>query len=169
MPEPLVPHISARAEMELPPEALDGVLWRRVLAYCVDLIVISLLCIAALMVFVPVTILSFGLLATPLSLAFGLIPITYHTLMIGRYGATLGQRLFDLEVVDLFMGRPSYVQALVQSAIFYLSVAITSFLVLGFVFFNRHRRTLHDWLSGTIVMRRGAYGRPAPAEAFGPR
>jgi len=146
-------------KIEIVPAQLHGVLWRRIAAYCVDLVVIFLIGVAAALLFIPAAILSFGLLASPLSIVFGLIPIGYHTLLIGGpYGATLGQLMFDLRVIDVAEGgRPSYIQAFVQSALFYFTVALTSFLVLFFVFFNPQRRTLHDWLSGTLVVRRSVW------------
>jgi uncharacterized RDD family membrane protein YckC len=138
------------------PALLRGVPSRRVFSYCFDLLIILLLEGIAVLVFVPAAILSFGLLATPLSVVFGLIPITYHTVFIGGPGAaTPGQRLFDLRVIDILDGAgPSYVQAFLQCAVFYVSVALTSFLILLFMFFNPARRTVHDWVSGTLVVRR---------------
>jgi uncharacterized RDD family membrane protein YckC len=135
---------------------LRGVIWRRIAAYGVDFIILAGVGLAAIMLFVPATILSFGLLATPLTLLFGLIPVAYHTLLVGGAGsATLGQRLFDLRVMDIGGGRPDYAQAAVQCVLFYVTLMFTGFLLVA-VFFNPWRRTIHDWLSGTIVVRRNA-------------
>jgi uncharacterized RDD family membrane protein YckC len=135
---------------------LHGVIWRRVAAYCVDLAIIGGVSVLALLVFVPAAILSFGLLASPLTLLFALIPLAYHTLLVGGSGsATLGQRLFDLRVIDIGGGKPDYAQAAVQCILFYVTLMATGFLLLA-VFFNPLRRTIHDWLSGTVVVRRSA-------------
>jgi uncharacterized RDD family membrane protein YckC len=45
-------------------------------------------------------------------------------------------------------------QALIQTVLFYITVGATCSLVLLLVLFNRHKRTLHDMLSGTVVVRR---------------
>jgi uncharacterized RDD family membrane protein YckC len=139
---------------------LQGVVWRRIAAYCVDLAIIGGLSVVAIMVFVPATILSFGLLATPLTLLFGLIPLAYHTVLVGgSRSATLGQRLFDLRVMDMSGSKPDYAQAAVQCILFYVTLMATG-LLLVVIFFNPLRRTIHDWLSGTIVVRRGAGSGP---------
>jgi uncharacterized RDD family membrane protein YckC len=135
---------------------LRGIVWRRVAAYCIDLVIIGAISVLAIMVFVPAAIVSFGLLATPLTLLFGLIPVAYHTVLIGSSGsATLGQRLLDLRVMDIGGGRPDYAQAAVQCILFYVTLMATG-LLLVVIFFNPLRRTIHDWLSGTVVVRRSA-------------
>lgn len=135
---------------------LHGVIWRRIAAYCVDLVILGGLGIVAIMLFIPAAVLSFGLLATPLFLLFSLIPVSYHTLLVGgSRSATIGQRLFDLRVMNINGGRPDYVQAAVQCLLFYVTLMFTGLLLLA-VFFNPLHRTIHDWLSGTMVVRRSA-------------
>ena len=159
VPNPIVTVPLGRQDAPVTPDMLEGVLWRRVLAYFVDFIVIGcLIGLFALIVFVPATVITFGLLTGPMIALFGLIPFAYHVLLVGgRYAATLGQRLFDLRVMDTSGAPPDYVQAAVLCVLFYLTLALTGFLLL-FVFFNPQRRTLHDWLSGTIVVRRRRTG-----------
>lgn len=136
------------------PAYFDGIVWRRSLAYVVDLLVLACVLAAVWVVFGLITVVSFGLLSG-VWILFPLVPLAYHTLLIGgARSATLGQRLFELEVRTWSGGRPSYVQAAVQTVLFYVSVGLTSFLILVWVFFNPRRRTLHDYLSGTLVVRR---------------
>ena len=131
------------------PDFFDGVLWRRVVGYSIDLLILMVVfSILGLIVF-----LSFGLLA-PVNLAIApFIPIAYHTFFIGRDGATPGMRLMDLEVRTWFGARPDYLQALVMTVLFYVSIAITWLLVLLVPLFNDRRRTLHDLISGVVVVR----------------
>ena len=159
-PNPIATVPLGRQDAPVTPDMLEGVIWRRVAAYAVDLviigIIIGLLCV---IVFVPATVITFGLLS-PMFGLFGVIPFAYHVLLVGGRGAaTLGQRLFDLRVMDTSGAQPDYVQAAVLCVLFYLTLALTGFLLL-FVFFNPQRRTLHDWLSGTIVDRRRRTGVP---------
>jgi uncharacterized RDD family membrane protein YckC len=135
------------------PEYYDGVLWRRTLAYLIDLVAIFVILLALKLALGVLTVVSFGLLS-PLWLLLPLVPITYHTLLIGGpASATLGMQLFGLEVRTWTGGRPAYLQAFVQSAIFYVTVGATASLVLLFVLCNERRRTLHDFLAGTVVLR----------------
>jgi uncharacterized RDD family membrane protein YckC len=137
------------------PEAYEGVLWRRTLAYFVDLCVIGLLAVFCWIVFALLWLLSFGLLGPLLWFLFGLIPLAYHTLLLsGRRSATIGMRLFDVELRSVTGERPGFLQALIQTALFYVTVGATCSLILLLVLFNRHKRTLHDMLAGTVVVRR---------------
>lgn len=131
--------------LEPDPARLRGVLWRRICGYFIDVLLISI--ISGLI----------ALVASPFWPAvFTIIAIAYHSLQIGGpRSATFGQRLFGMEVRRLDGGRPSLLQAVVQTVIFYASVAILTPLVLIVPLFNRRRRTLHDFLAGTLTLRRG--------------
>lgn len=154
-PNPIVTLPLERTDAPVTPAMLDGVIWRRFAAYLVDLLIIGFLLGAyTVLVFVPATVITLGLLAGVLWALYGLLPLAYHVFLVGgRRSATLGQRLFDLRVMDTNGGKPDYVQATVACVLFYLTLMLTGLLLLV-VFFNPQRRTLHDWLSGTIVVRR---------------
>ena len=137
------------------PEAYEGVLWRRILAYFIDLFVIGMIAVFCWIVFAVLWVLSFGLLGPVLWFIFGLIPLAYHTLLLSSpRSATLGMRLFDIELRSVTGERPGLLQALIQTAVFYITVGATCSLILLLVLFNRHKRTLHDMLAGTVVVRR---------------
>jgi uncharacterized RDD family membrane protein YckC len=150
------------------PEAYEGVLPRRVLAYFVDLCVIAVLAVLFWIVFAVLWVLSLGLLGPVLWFLFGLIPLAYHTLLLSSpWSATLGMRLFNLELRSVTGERPGFLQALAQTALFYITVGATCSLILLVALLNRHKRTLHDLLAGTVMVRRfpvgwsAAHGRPA--------
>jgi uncharacterized RDD family membrane protein YckC len=135
------------------PAYYQGVLLRRVFGYWVDLICIGLLIALAWVVFWMLAIASLGLLS-PLLLILGLIPVLYHTLTIGGpHSATPGMRLTGVEVRCWTGERPGYLQALVQTILFYVTVYPTWSLVLLIALFDRRRRTLHDMIAGTLVIR----------------
>jgi uncharacterized RDD family membrane protein YckC len=137
------------------PEAYEGVLPRRVLAYFVDLCVIGVLVVLIWIVFAVLWVLSLGLLGPVLWFLFGLIPLAYHTLLLsGPRSATVGMRLFDLELRSATGERPGFLQALLQTALFYITVGATCSLILLVALLNRHKRTLHDMLAGTVMVRR---------------
>jgi uncharacterized RDD family membrane protein YckC len=135
------------------PRYYQGVVVRRVFAYWVDLLCIGLLIVLAWLVFWMLAIASLGLLS-PLLLVLGVIPVLYHTLTIGGpQSATPGMRLTGVEVRSWTGERPSYLQAFVQTILFYVTVYPTWSLVLLIALVDRRRRTLHDMLAGTLVIR----------------
>jgi len=142
------------------PDLYDGVLSRRVTAYVLDLVLIFGLWLALSLVFGVVGILTFGAL-TPLGLVvLALLPVAYHTVFIGRGGATPVMRVFNLEVRSWTGTPPDYSQAFLTTVLFYASISVTIWLVLLVPLFTDRNRTLHDILAGTIVVRRT---RPRPA------
>lgn len=137
------------------PEYFDGVLWRRSFAYLFDVVAIVFVGAVVWVVFALLTVFSLGLLAPILWPIFGLIPVIYSTLTIGGpHSATYGMRLFDLEVRAWTGERPGYLQAAVKTILFYLTAGITFLLALAVALFNRRHRTVHDYLAGTVVIRR---------------
>ena len=127
---------------------------RRVTAYILDLVLIFGLWLALSLVFGVIGILTFGAL-TPLGLVvLAILPVCYHTVFIGRGGATPGMRVFDLEVRSWTGRPPDYSQAFLTTVLFYASVSVTVWLVLLVPLFTDRSRTLHDILAGTIMVRR---------------
>ncbi|PPR21832.1 MAG: hypothetical protein CFH40_01497 [Alphaproteobacteria bacterium MarineAlpha10_Bin3] len=127
----------------------DGVMGRRIVAYLIDLSIIGVIS-AAVWGLMLVTL----FLASPvLGPIFPLIPIAYHTLLIGgRRSATIGMQFMGIEVRTLSGQRPELLQAFAMSALFYLSIAVTGMIVLLVALFNDRRHCAHDYLSGTVVI-----------------
>jgi len=135
------------------PDLYDGLLWRRSLAYLLDVVALALLMAVAWLLLSIAGILTFGLL-TPLGAAIlALLPAAYHTYFIGSGGATPGMRFFDVELRSWTGQPPDYFQAFLQTALFYTTVLLTSWLILVVCLFNDRRRALHDYLAGTIGVR----------------
>lgn len=135
------------------PQYFDGVLWKRVFGYLIDLMVIVL--VLALL-YIPaafIGLLSFGALWPALTLGLALVPLLYHTLLIGGpRSATLGMRLFGVEVLVRNGARPDFVRAAALTLLFYLSIMLTTWLILVIALFNREKRTLHDFVCNTMVV-----------------
>jgi len=135
------------------PELYADIRSRRVLAYLIDIFVVVLLgalLVAAGALFV---LLTFGAASPLLALALALLPLAYHTFTIGGpANATVGMRIVGLRVVCWNGHRPGYVQAFVQTALFYFSLAVASVLILLVALFNDRGRCLHDYLSGCVVV-----------------
>lgn len=134
-------------------DLLEGVATKRILAYIVDVVVISILLTIASVAAGIVGIISLGLLLGPLTLLLALVPLAYHTFLLGgAKSATLGMRMMGIELRTWDGYRPGYLQAALQTIVFYISIGLTTWLILLVVFFNDHRRTLHDLLCGTVVI-----------------
>lgn len=143
-------------------ELYRGVALKRAIAYLIDLLVIGFFLLMAAIVLTVIGVLTFGLLHPLLITIYALIPFCYHTLLLGGPShATLGMRIMGVEMRSLTIGRPDYLQAAVQTVLFYLSIAIFSPILLWALFDSR-RRMLHDILAGTyVVNRHAAAGIPA--------
>ncbi len=139
----------SRAGFDLDREALyEGVTWRRIIAFFIDVAIISVLLTALW----AIVLLSWGLLSGLLTL-MPLVPVIYHTLLIAsRRSATLGMQFMGIEVRSQSGERPAILQAFAMTALFYLSVSVTGTLILIIALFNDQRRCAHDILSGTSVV-----------------
>lgn len=130
-------------------ELFDGIVWRRVAAFMIDLCIL----LTILGAFWILVILSLGLLSVFVPL-LPLIPLTYHTLMIASpRSATLGMQFMGIEVRDHAGQRPSLLQSFAMTALFYFSIGITGWLILLVALFNDRRHCAHDYLSGTVVIK----------------
>ncbi len=130
-----------------------GVPSRRCVAWVIDAILIGLLLWVLWWVLAIFGVLTFGLGFSAMAL-LPLVPFCYHLLsLMGRASATPGQRMLGLTVRrDEDLGPPTGLQALVSTIIYYLTLA-TSGLLLVIALFTVRRRTLHDLVSGLVVVR----------------
>ena len=134
------------------PEYYDGLLWRRPLAFAIDLTIIStvffLLSIA--------NIFTFGLLGGLIAILPPIIILVlYDTLIIGAPGSgTIGMRCFHVQVRNRLGKRPSHLQAAIGSAFFSLITPWSGGILLMFGLFNNRRRLAHDFLSGVVVINK---------------
>jgi uncharacterized RDD family membrane protein YckC len=76
----------------------------------------------------------------------------YATIFQITWAATPGMRMLGLGIIDLYGDAPSVLRSIART-VGYLASAVT--LGLGFLWigFDRERRGLHDWLSGTHVVK----------------
>jgi uncharacterized RDD family membrane protein YckC len=137
-----------------------GVMSRRCTAWVVDVFLIVILVWVLWWMMVM-----FGLLT--LGLGFGvvsilpIVPFCYHFLSLLSAGsATPGQRMMGLIVRrNDDLGPPTVLQALLAVLLFYLTMATSGLLLLVALFTIRHR-TLHDLVSGLVVVRTEALTAP---------
>jgi uncharacterized RDD family membrane protein YckC len=135
-----------------------GVLGARIGAWFVDVCVVSLLWLVFTLALLVLGFLTFGLtwaLLGPHIALWSIIAVLYSGVTVsGRQRATLGMRLFGVELRTMTGQTASFVVAAVHAVFFYVSVSMLSPLVLLFGLFREDRRLLHDLLAGLIAVRR---------------
>ncbi len=131
----------------------SGVMSRRCVAWVFDAILILILLFALWWLLVVFGFLTFGLGFGAMSI-LPFVPFCYHFLsLLGASSATPGQRMMGLTVRrDFDLGPPEGLQALVSVLVLYLTLATSGLLLVVALFTARHR-TLHDLVSGLVVVR----------------
>jgi uncharacterized RDD family membrane protein YckC len=136
------------------PALYRGVLTRRALGFCLDYVFVALLTI-------PVAILIFFLGILTLGLGWGLYAIIVPLIVVpyvwrslgGPNQATPGMRMMGVRLERLDGERVDGMLAVVHTVLFWAgNVVLTPFILLAALFMER-KRTVHDWLLGTVVVR----------------
>jgi uncharacterized RDD family membrane protein YckC len=155
----------------LHPELFRGVLTRRVFAFLIDLVVLSIPVILACVFIAVFGVVTLGLgwalfwLVSPASVIWALI--YFGASLGGPHSATLGMRAMDLEMCTWY-GAPGYfVLGAMHAVLFWVSVSVLSPLVLLVGLFNGRRRLLHDIVLGTVIINSSVRNPVAqPARTF---
>ena len=152
---------------DLQPELFRGVLMRRMLAFLIDRVVLSIPVILGYLFIAVFGLITLGLgwalfwLAWPASIVWAIV--YYGASLGGPHSATLGMRVMDLELRTWY-GAPSYfVLGAMHAVLFWVSVTMLSPLVLLVGLFNGRRRLLHDVILGTVIINGSVRTLVAPA------
>lgn len=139
------------AAAQWPAAALFGVRTRRILAVMLDLVAVSILCLA---IWLTLLIVTFGLSLFFLPPLFPIVAFFYNGLTVsGPNMATPGMRACDLRVSMVETGAPvPFINAAAHAVLFYVSWMFPPILL--FSLFASDKRCLHDIFSGVIVTRR---------------
>ena len=138
------------------PELFEGVLARRVVAFLIDFVILSIPVVFVSMFIFVVGIVTFGLGF----LIYGLLwpgmviwAICYYGATLGGpHSSTIGMRAMDIEMRTWY-GSPAYfVLGAVHAVVFWVTVSMLTPFVLLVCLFNERRRCLHDMLVGTTVI-----------------
>jgi uncharacterized RDD family membrane protein YckC len=143
------------------PELFRGVLTRRVVAFLIDLIVLSIPVILAVMFIAVFGLVTLGLgwalfwLVSPATVIWAVI--YYGATLGGPHSATLGMRVMDLELRTWY-GAPGYfVLGAMHAVLFWLSISFLSPFILLVGLFNSRRRLLHDVVLGTVIINNSVH------------
>ena len=142
------------------PELFEGVLARRVVAFLIDFLILSIPVVFVSMFIFVVGVVTFGLgfliygLLWPAMVIWALC--YYGATLGGPASATIGMRAMDIEMRTWY-GAPTYfVLGAVHAVVFWITVSMITPLILVVCLFNERRRCLHDILVGTVVINNAA-------------
>ena len=147
------PHAYDPATM---PELFEGVLARRVVAFCIDVVLIAIPIVFAAMFIFVFGLITLGLgwalswLMSPAAVIWALI--YYGTTLGGPKSATIGMRVMDIEMRTWYGAPVYFLLGAVHAIVFWITVSALTPLILLVGLFNERRRLLHDMLVGTIVI-----------------
>jgi uncharacterized RDD family membrane protein YckC len=150
------------------PDLFRGVLTRRVVAFIIDLVVLTVPVVLAYIFIAIFGLITLGLgwalfwLAWPATVIWALV--YYGSTIGGQHSATIGMRMMDLEV-RTWNGAPGYfVLGAAHALLFWTSISFLSPLILLIGLFNARRRLAHDIVLGTVIINnsiRSPVGSPA--------
>jgi uncharacterized RDD family membrane protein YckC len=138
------------------PELFEGVVARRLVAFVIDFVILSVPVVFVSMFIFVIGIVTLGLgfffyaLLWPAMVVWA---VCYYGMTLGSpASATIGMRVMDIEMRTWY-GAPAYfLLGAVHAVVFWITVsALTPFILLVFLF-NERRRCLHDMLVGTVVI-----------------
>lgn len=134
--------------------AFDGVLTRRVVAFVIDYLIIGLLLIPAAIIVGILGVLTLGLGWFLYPILGLLVALPYVALTLGGSAqATPGMRIAGIRIEQLD-GRPvGPMTAVLHTVLFWAGNAVLTPLILLATLFLDGKRTLHDLLLGTVVVR----------------
>jgi uncharacterized RDD family membrane protein YckC len=141
---------------ELQPELFRGVAIRRVFAFLIDLVVISVPVVLGYLFIGVFGLITLGLgwalfwLAWPASVVWAIV---YYGISIGGpHSATVGMRVMDLELRTWY-GSPGYfLLGAMHAVLFWVSISFLTPFVVLLGPFNSRRRLLHDFVLGTVII-----------------
>ena len=153
------------------PELFRGVATRRVFAFLIDLVVLSIPVILGYLFIAVFGLITLGLgwalfwLAWPATVIWAVV--YYGASIGGPHSATMGMRVMDLELRTWY-GAPGYfILGAMHAVLFWISVSFLTPLVVLVGLFNGRRRLLHDIVLGTLIFNSSVRTEVAqPARTF---
>lgn len=134
----------------------QGVRTRRMVAFLIDYAIVGLLLIPFAILVAIFGLMTLGIGWALFSILFPAVALAYIWNTVGGpRQATVGMRIMDIRLERLD-GKPiDGLLAVVHSVLFWAAnVVLTPFILLATLFLDR-KRTVHDLLLGTVVVRNG--------------
>ncbi len=144
------PTAPAYLPANLPAAAFTGVRTRRVAAFLLDFILVTIFSVA---IWFALAVITFGLALFFLPPIFPFVAFFYNGLTVsGPNMATPGMRAMDLELRTVDGQRVPFLIAAVHAVLFYFSTLFPPIFLVSLV--ADGKRCLHDILAGVIMTRR---------------
>ncbi|MEK1852229.1 MAG: RDD family protein [Phyllobacterium sp.] len=132
----------------------QGVRTSRIFAFLIDYLIVFLLCIPVAILIAILGVATLGLGWTLYGIMFPAVALAYvATTMGGPRQATKGMQMMGLKLERLDGQKVDSLLAVVHTVLFWgLNVVLTPLILLATLFLDR-KRTVHDLLLGTVVVR----------------
>jgi uncharacterized RDD family membrane protein YckC len=132
-------------------DSFAGVRSRRIVAFCFDIVLVSVIACA---LWLALLIMTLGLSLFLLPPIYPLVAFFYNGLTVsGRRMATPGMRLTGLEMrMNDDGARVPFINAAAHALFFYLSWMLPPVFLVALV--DQEKRCLHDMLAGVVFVRR---------------
>jgi uncharacterized RDD family membrane protein YckC len=143
------------------PELFEGILRRRVAAYIIDMVLVTLLTGFVLFGLGIAGLVTFGISWVLMIFAFPAVLIFYYASTLGSSSrATIGMKQMDI-VLTPTRSRPlNGWRAIFHYAAFWIAGALFTPAIVVVGLFTQRRQLLHDLVVGTLMVRR------SPMEAY---
>jgi uncharacterized RDD family membrane protein YckC len=135
------------------PELFDRVLSRRIVAFCIDAVLVFVLTLPVVLMLALLGFVTFGLSWFLIGPSFALVALGYIALTLGGpASATIGMRLSGVEM-RTWSGAPLFpLLAVMHALVFWLSVAVLTPFILLVGLFTYRKQLLHDLLLGVVML-----------------
>ncbi|TDQ66132.1 putative RDD family membrane protein YckC [Maritalea mobilis] len=142
------------------PELFDGVLLRRILAFVIDLIVVTILIVIASVLLGILGVLTLGIAWLGYFILVPGVWIGYYALTLGTpVRATLGMQMMDIVLTPTRATPLEGWLAILHPIVGWVSITLfTPFILLAGLFTAR-RQLVHDLVVGTLMVRRSPMDR----------
>jgi uncharacterized RDD family membrane protein YckC len=132
----------------------EGVRRRRIVAFCIDYLIVGLLLIPVSIIVALLGVITLGLGWMLFGILAPVVAVIYVWATMGSaHQATIGMRAMSIRLERLDGGRVDGMLAVVHAVLFWAgNVILTPLILLASLFLDR-KRTLHDLLLGTVVIR----------------
>ncbi len=132
----------------------DGVRTRRILAFLLDYVIVALLLIPFAILVAVFGLLTLGLGWMLYSILIPAVALTYvWNTLGGPKQATKGMQMMGIRLERLDAGKVDGMLAVVHTVLFWAGNVVLSPLILLSTLFLDGKRTVHDLLLGTVVVR----------------
>lgn len=140
------------------PQFYDGVPMRRLFAFVIDSVIITGIWFLVIFLGFLFAFMTAGLGAPLAMLLFSLSGFVYRWLLVAQRSATLGMMVTGIEIRDVFGRRLTHGTGFFHTFAYYVTTLFLPLAIIGWILMasSPHRRTLHDTITGSVVINRPA-------------